>query len=263
MLKASSFDIVISDLLMPGMDGIALTKKIKAEGMDVPVIVVTGFATIERAVETMQAGASDFIIKPLNFDHINHIVKKTLDNIKNKNMALKSEFYKKLSNSDDLTGLANQRYFKNMLEQEIERAERYARPLSLMMLDIDNFKICNDTYGHLFGDVVLKQISLLIKKNTRGIDLVARYGGEEFTVILPETPVEEAVVVAERVRDGIERFRFKTDEGTPVNSITVTIGVSSFPDRAKTYKELIKTADEALYAGKTSGKNRIIIYHAA
>jgi diguanylate cyclase (GGDEF)-like protein len=261
ILIGSSFDIVISDLNMPKMDGIALTKNIKAMGIDVPIIVITGIGTIENAVESMKAGASDFITKPLSFEHIDFRVQKTLETIKLQKLAIKSEFYKKLSNSDELTGLANYRYFKEALKQEIDRAERYDRPLSLMILDIDDFKSCNDTFGHLAGDMVLKHISSLIKKNTRGIDLVARYGGEEFTVILPETPVDETLVVAERIRYSIDKFVFKTDDGQPINNLTVTIGLSSFPDKAKSLTELIETADTALYKGKSLGKNRVVLYN--
>ncbi len=260
ILKKSSFDIIISDLFMPEMNGIALIKEIKKQGIDTPIIAITGIGTIENAVESMKAGASDFITKPFNISQISLIVEKTLETKKLKQLASESEFYKKLSNSDDLTGLANYRYFKEILQQEIDRAERYNRTLSLMMLDIDNFKSCNDTFGHPVGDLMLKQIASQIKKNTRGIDIVARYGGEEFTVILPETPVEEALVVAERIRDSIDKFVFETEDGEKITHFTITIGLSSFPDKVKSLKELIETADSALYKGKNSGKNCVVLY---
>jgi diguanylate cyclase (GGDEF)-like protein len=260
ILQQSSFDLIISDLRMPGMDGIALTRNIKAMGIDAPIIVITGFATIEHAVESMKAGAFDFITKPFNFDQIKITVKKALETKRLQKLAKEREFYKKLSNSDELTELANYRYFSETLQKETSRAKRYNRPLSLMMIDIDDFKSCNDTYGHPAGDMVLKRIASLIKKNTRGCDLVARYGGEEFSVILPETSEEEAHVVTERIRESIDKFEFKTEDGKPIGNLSVTIGLSSIPKKANNKKELISTADSALYSGKASGKNCVVIY---
>ena len=260
ILQQSSFDLIISDLRMPGMDGIALTRNIKAMGIDAPIIVITGFATIEHAVESMKAGAFDFITKPFNFDQIKITVEKALETKRLQKLAKEREFYKKLSNSDELTKLANYRHFSETLQKETERAKRYNRPLSLMMIDIDDFKSCNDTYGHPAGDMVLKRIASLIKKNTRGCDLVARYGGEEFSVILPETSEEEAHVVTERIRESIDRFKFKTEDRKPLGNISVTIGLSSIPKNANNKKELINTADAALYSGKASGKNCVVVY---
>jgi diguanylate cyclase (GGDEF)-like protein len=260
ILKHGSVDLVISDLLMPEMDGIALTKNIKEQGIDIPIIVTTGFASVERAVQSMQAGAADFITKPFNFNQIKITVEKALVT---KKLQDEREFYKKLSNSDALTELANYRYFQKVLQKEMARAERYNRPLSLMMIDIDDFKSCNDTHGHPAGDVVLKEIAMLIKKNTRGCDLTARYGGEEFSVILPETSEEETLVVAERIRESVEKHSFKTEENKPINNLSITIGLSSFPDKTKDKKKLIDTADSALYKGKRSGKNCVVIYREA
>ncbi len=260
-LKISSFDIIISDLLMPEMSGIALTKEIKNMGIDTPIIVITGLGTIEYAVESMQAGAVDFVTKPLSIDHINITVQKALETKKLQKEAGQTEYYKKLSNCDGLTDIANHRYFKEILAQEIKRAVRYSRTLSLMMLDIDDFKACNDKYGHPAGDAVLKQVATQIKKNTRGIDVAARYGGEEFSVILPETPIEEALVVAERIRSAIDLYRFKTEENNDIYHITVTIGLASFPDQAEDLKDLINKSDKALYQGKTSGKNRVVLFN--
>jgi len=263
LLEQSSFDLIISDLMMPNMSGIELTKNIKATGTDTPIVVITGFATIEHAVESMKAGAYDFITKPFNIDQIKLTVQKALETKRLQKLAGEREFYKQLSNSDELTGLANYRYCSEILQKEVERANRYTRPLSLMMIDIDDFKACNDTYGHLAGDQALKQIAVLIKKTTRDSDLVARYGGEEFTVILPETSEEEARVVADRIREAVAKFKFKTDTGKPLGHLTITIGLSSLPEKAANKKDLIRTADFALYQGKASGKNRVVVFNDA
>ena len=257
MLEDTPFDLVLSDLFMPRIDGIALTRAIKSMGLTVPVIVMTGFATIEAAVETMKAGAADFITKPFNIDQILIVITRTLETKRLQRLAEEREYFEHLSNIDGLTELYNHRHFHQILLTEIEREKRYRRPLSLMIIDIDNFKACNDTYGHLVGDVVLKQIGALIKKSTRGCDFVARYGGEEFTVIMPETPKQEAAVVAERIRSSIEEFSFSSFAGKHMGRLTVTIGLASLPEDAHDKKGLIEMADQKMYKGKDAGKNRV------
>jgi len=257
MLETRTFDLVLSDLFMPRIDGIALTRAIKSMGLTVPVIVMTGFATIEAAVETMKAGAADFITKPFNIDQIIIVITRTLETKRLQKLAEEREYFEHLSNIDGLTELYNHRYFHQILLTETEREKRYRRPLSLMIIDIDNFKACNDTYGHLIGDVVLKQVGALIKKSTRGCDFVARYGGEEFAVILPETPKQEAAVVAERIRSSIEEFSFSSCAGKRMGRLTVTIGLASLPEDANDKTGLIEMADQGMYRGKESGKNRV------
>lgn len=167
---------------------------------------------------------------------------------------------------DRLTGVHNREYFMKRLTQEVERANRYQLPLSLLMIDIDNFKLVNDMLGHPQGDVVLKIISKLIKKSVRAIDLVGRYGGEEFIVMLPETGFGEdptvggAVQVAERIRQAVDdEFRGLQK---PLN-LTVSIGMTArrYPeDHEQDYKEVIRIADEQLYKAKASGKNKVCIH---
>ncbi|MCX5895381.1 MAG: diguanylate cyclase [Proteobacteria bacterium] len=259
ILQNSSFDMVISDLFMPGMDGIDLTKSVNQMRLDVPVIVMTGFATIESAVESMKAGASDFVTKPFNIDQIKIVINRTLETKRLQKLATEREYYENLSNIDELTALNNYRYFQHILQVEVDREKRYKRPLSLMMIDIDDFKVCNDTYGHLAGDMVLREIAGLIKKTTRGCDFAVRYGGEEFAVILPETPKQEALVVAQRIRTSIEEYAFEIGNGKGSLRLTVTLGLSSIPEDAQDGRELIEKADQELYRGKVQGKNCICI----
>ena len=259
LLEQTAFDLVLSDLLMPKIDGIALAKTIKEMGLKVPVVVMTGYASIETAVESMKAGASDFITKPFNLDQITIVINRTLENKKLHQLAQEREYFEHLSNTDGLTELYNHRYFQNILNIEVERERRYKRPLSLLMIDIDDFKSCNDKHGHLMGDVVLQQVGTLVKKSTRGCDYVARYGGEEFAVILPETTKQEALVVAERIRASIAEHLFTTSTGKSIGNVTVTIGLSSFPEDAQERVALIDKADQRLYQGKTLGKNRICV----
>jgi len=158
---------------------------------------------------------------------------------------------------DELTGLYNFRYFSNKLRAEIRRAERYRQSLSLIMVDIDWFKRCNDTYGHLFGNRVLQELAQRIKESVRDVDVVCRYGGEEFAVILPQTKKADAQTIGERIRHKVESADFVSDAKDPRVKITVSLGVASYPENGKTTKELIEKVDRALYLAKGRGKNLV------
>ena len=160
--------------------------------------------------------------------------------------------------TDELTGLSNQRRFRELIEKEASRAERFGHVLSVMILDIDDFKQVNDTYGHLQGDEVLKTIGAILLEESRGVDEPARYGGEEFVLALPETGAEGALEVAERVRLRVERARVPHIDGTGALQVTASVGVATMPGAAGDMRSLIAIADEALYAAKRSGKNRCV-----
>ena len=160
--------------------------------------------------------------------------------------------------TDELTGLANNRAFRESIEREAARAERFRHDLSLVMLDLDDFKQVNDTHGHLQGDEVLQAIGRILDAESRGIDEAARYGGEEFVVALPETGIEGALEVAERIRARIEAEPVPMLDGKGELRITASIGAASFPVSAHTVRELIAAADEALYRAKRDGKNRVV-----
>jgi diguanylate cyclase (GGDEF)-like protein len=161
--------------------------------------------------------------------------------------------------TDELTGLSNKRAFTDVAYKEAARAERFSHPLSLLMLDIDDFKKVNDTYGHLQGDEVLRRIGRILQSESRGIDEPARYGGEEFAVALPETGTEGAFGLAERVRERIEREEVPFLDGDGVLRITASVGVATLPEAAADVQGLIAAADGALYAAKRGGKNRVEI----
>jgi len=175
---------------------------------------------------------------------------------KAENKLQKSEkMYKELSITDDLTQLYNSRYFYSKLQEEINRSARYKHPLSLLLVDIDDFKIVNDRYGHLEGDKVLSISGKIIKACLRRIDSAYRYGGEEFTVILPGTGLEAAVNAAERIKKQIGVQKFSTSTNETVN-ITVSVGACQFePDEEM--KALVKRVDNAMYTAKQEGKNRV------
>jgi two-component system, cell cycle response regulator len=163
-----------------------------------------------------------------------------------------------LANIDELTGLFNYRYLETALDREIKRAERYRSSLSVVFLDLDQFKDINDKHGHLVGSKVLKEVGLLIKSLVREVDTVIRYGGDEYTIILVESTNVGAARVAERIRHGVEKHRFLTDEGYDIR-ITASLGYACYPDDSKTYAELLEMADQAMYRGKFSGKN--VVFH--
>ena len=161
--------------------------------------------------------------------------------------------------TDELTGLANVRQFHGALEHELERARRFESPLGLVMLDIDDFKRVNDTYGHQQGDVVLSSVARALRDLSRDIDEPARYGGEEMAVILPQTDLEGASQLAERMREAVEELRVPRVDGEGHLSVTASFGVASIPFSAGDKESLIAAADAALYRAKRGGKNRVAV----
>ena len=165
---------------------------------------------------------------------------------------------KQLTRIDGLTGLYNYRYFHERLEEELQRAKRYNRMLSVIMLDVDNFKRINDSFGHHQGDRVLKSIAGIVRQSMRDVDMASRYGGEEFTVMLPETGTHHSIVVAERIRRNVEKRTPSLLGGPMRKGARVSLGIACFPQDADEKDELIRRADEAMYIAKAKGKNRVI-----
>jgi len=166
---------------------------------------------------------------------------------------------KELSSRDELTGLFNRRYFFENLETEVQRARRYRRAFTILMLDLDHFKHYNDTHGHLFGDRALRQGGEILLANTRRADVVARFGGEEFVILLPEIDKEAGARVAEKIRIKIAEHPFHGRERQPGGQLTVTIGVATYPVDSDNGLELVDMADRALYVGKRQGGNRVVL----
>lgn len=167
-----------------------------------------------------------------------------------------------LANKDELTGVYNHRYFQEAINNQVIKAESIAKPVSLLFIDIDYFKKYNDLYGHLEGDKILEQIGRVLKSELKPSNIVARYGGEEFAVIIPNTGEEEAVAIGEGIRKIIENMDFYGQENLPNKNLTISVGVSCYPDKAKNKTELINSADDALYRAKFFNKNRVESYHS-
>jgi diguanylate cyclase (GGDEF)-like protein len=174
---------------------------------------------------------------------------------------------KELAVRDELTGIYNRRHFQQMLELELKRAERYKRHISILMIDVDHFKKFNDAYGHMRGDELLKQLSALLKKNLREVDVLARYGGEEFIVMLTDTSLSDGINVASKLKEIIKmNLRLDTPgkalagPDAPPSQVTISVGVSSYPECATTPDELLNAADMAMYMAKRKGRDRVYAY---
>ncbi|HEY0254051.1 MAG TPA: sensor domain-containing diguanylate cyclase, partial [Kofleriaceae bacterium] len=176
--------------------------------------------------------------------------------------ALQNAHLYELAMVDGLTGLYVRRYFDARIAEEVERSKRFLTAFSVIMLDVDDFKSLNDTYGHLVGDRVLRMISNVVKGQMRGVDTATRYGGEELAVILPRTEMVGAYNLAERIREGIADLRITTDDNPPkVLSVTASLGIAAFPEsKAEDGVDLVRRADRALYRAKKTGKNRVELF---
>jgi diguanylate cyclase (GGDEF)-like protein len=214
------------------------------------VIMLTAFATVDNAIHALKEGAFDFVKKPFENEHLIHIVNQSLEKYKTlKEKETLEEEVRRLSITDDLTGLYNHRHFFKTLEAELTRLKRQKTSLSLLMFDLDNFKRYNDLYGHLEGDKVLKSIGEIVKHSIRyNVDSGYRYGGDEFTVLLIGASVDQALAISERIRSSIEQAEFQT--------ITVSIGLTEYRDHFD-LEGFVKSADEAMYIAKHSGGNRV------
>jgi diguanylate cyclase (GGDEF)-like protein len=255
LLKSTRVDLVITDIILPGRNGLQLTDLIK-QNYDIDIIVMTGYSENYSYEEAINKGASDLVFKPFRFEELILRLKRVLKErqlTKDRNRILSK--LENLAITDGLTKLYNLRHFYNQLEIEIDRSNRYGHPLALLLLDIDNFKTYNDTYGHLEGDKVLVRLGQIIKSCLRTMDCAYRYGGEEFTIILPETTGEEAKNVAHRIKSSVEIESFFPEGGNVVN-ITISIGVTEYFKKEQ-LATFIQRADQAMYNSKAKGRNAI------
>ncbi len=266
IIESNQFDLILLDIMMPGMDGFEVCRRIKSreEFKDVPVIFLTAKAEIESVIKGFEVGAVDYIKKPFNALELHariktHIeLKRYREELELKNMILReaNEKLEMIATTDPLTNLLNRREMQRKIEEERIRFERSNRQFSIIITDIDNFKRVNDSYGHDCGDYLLVAISVLLKMNIRKQDSLSRWGGEEFLLLLPETNLDGAAVIAEKLRKIIENhlFRYNTID----LKITMTFGVSMLNGK-ETVDQCIIKADKALYKGKQSTKNCVVI----
>jgi diguanylate cyclase (GGDEF)-like protein len=250
-------EVVLMDISLPGIDGNEALKRIKRINPNQCVVMLTAYATVDNAIQALKEGAQDFLKKPFENEHLIHIVNQCFERSRTlKEKEKLEEEVRRLSITDDLTGLYNHRHFFKTLEAEISRLKRQKTSLSLLMFDLDNFKKYNDLYGHIEGDKVLRKIGEIIKNSIRSnVDTGYRYGGDEFAVILIGASVEQALSIAERIRSSIENAGFR--------DITVSIGLAEYEEPLDV-EVFVKRADDAMYVAKHSGGNRIytnLSYH--
>jgi diguanylate cyclase (GGDEF)-like protein len=246
LLRSQRFQVVLLDLVMPEIGGVTLLREIRNEFSTLPVIIVTGYGSLENAVAAMRAGAADFVSKPVDGPVLDLRIQK----------ALELEYTRRLANTDGLTGLYNHRYFQERLQEEINRARRYSHPLSLVLADIDDFKRFNDTYGHPCGDRALLEVARVLARVSRNSDIVARYGGEEFAVLLPETTKPQAEICADRIRTSVWSHRFRGPDDQERLRLSLSAGVAVFLPEGNA-AHLLQRADVALYQAKRLGRNRV------
>ena len=217
-----------------------------------------------NVTEILQIANQELSQLNLNYEQMNRELTEARDKLEKLTIELseKNALLEELANRDGLTKIFNHRYFQEYLDTEMSRATRYKTTLSLILIDIDHFKSFNDTYGHQVGDFVLKEVCNVSSELVRNSDLLARYGGEEFVIVLPETTIDNAKTVAEKLRKAIEDKRFFNEETKEDYKVTISLGIACFEPDKKVLKKnhLIEYADKALYVAKKNGRNRTVAY---
>jgi diguanylate cyclase (GGDEF)-like protein len=268
-------DLILLEILLPEMDGFETCIKLKANPatQDIPVVFLTSLADTESKVTGLFVGAVDYITKPFHPEELLarvnvHFKLYQLTRKVAEQATILQQANQKLQHFADLDGLTqvpNRRRFDQYLLEQWQRLRQKEAPLSLILADVDYFKLYNDRYGHLAGDNCLKQVALAIKCSLpRPDDLVARYGGEEFAIILPDTELASAIQVAEMIHTQVQQLKIVNLDSEINKYITISLGVSSqIPDRQNSPQSLMMAADRALYQAKKQGRNQTVISSAA
>jgi two-component system, cell cycle response regulator len=260
MIKTGRFQLVLTDWEMPGMDGVTLCRQVREANLPaLYILLLTSNGGVGHAVEGLRAGANDFIRKPADATELvarleaGRRVVMLEQSLRDANSQVEQ-----LSVTDPLLGIYNRRYLREHLPEEASRARRYGTSLSVVMVDLDHFKNINDTYGHEAGDAVLQHCATAARSSLRSSDWMARYGGEEFVIVLPETHIQGAYAVAERIR----RQCAETPISIPTGqiSITASFGAASLEgivNGEESTDTILREADKALYESKRNGRNMV------
>jgi len=259
-LIESNFDLLVVSLSMQSADGLRLCSQVRSleRTRHLPVIMLVEPGDEARLLRGLDMGVNDYLMRPIDR---HELLARAKTQIKRKRH---SDFLRhrlaesvEMSVTDALTGLHNRRYMEGHLRTLVAEAARTGRPLSMLVADIDHFKAVNDTYGHDAGDAVLKEFSVRIKRNTRGVDLACRLGGEEFVIIMPDTDIERAYQVGERLRAGIAAEEFAISDDQSIR-VTASVGIGTLEGPDDTPETMFKRADNALYIAKRNGRNRVV-----
>ncbi|MDR0323943.1 MAG: diguanylate cyclase [Treponema sp.] len=247
-------DLILLDIIMPEMDGYQALAELKKceETRKIPIIFITGLSSEKDEEKGLSLDAADYITKPFNSKIVKLRVRNQIQIVNQLNTI------ERLSMIDQLTNIPNRRSFDERFNMEWKLAIRDKQPISLLILDLDKFKVINDTYGHQQGDIILKTVANIFPASFRRPgDFTARWGGEEFIVLLPNTPLESAMDVAEKIRSDIENTEILSSDGSAIK-VTVSIGVETIlPEQDSSMQVFISNADKALYAAKKAGRNKV------
>ena len=272
--KLEWHEIVFSDIRMPKMTGIELLGEIKKMTELTQFIIMTSHASVDNSIAALKKGAFDYILKP--FDDLEVVVdaaNRAIANLsaireqqyllntlsrQNEELGTLNKKFRELAIRDGLTGLFNHRHGEDRLVDEVDRAQKFNRNLSLLFIDLDNFKVFNDKNGHLAGDEVLHSLGKLMSGATRDSDTLARWGGEEFIIIAPETDEQMACQLAETIRKQVAEYAFPHADQQPLGHVSLSIGVATMSDGIANAEQLLKLADKAVYRAKESGRNRTV-----
>jgi len=272
--KKEWHEIVFSDIRMPKMTGIELLGEIRKMTELTQFIIMTSHASVDNSIAALKKGAFDYILKP--FDDLEVVVdaaKRAIANLsaireqqyllntlsrQNQELGTLNKKFRELAIRDGLTGLFNHRHGEDRLADEVDRARKFNRNLSLLFIDLDNFKFFNDKHGHLAGDEVLHSLGKLMSGATRDSDTLARWGGEEFIIIAPETNEQQACQLAETIRKLVAAYAFPHADQQPLGHVSLSIGVATMSDGIANAEQLLKLADKAVYRAKESGRDRTV-----
>jgi len=256
-----NFDLLIISLNLENFDGLRLCSQLRSleRTRNIPVLGITEPDNNARMVRGLEIGVNDFLMRPIDRNELlararSQVRKRRYTERLRDNVQMSIE----MAITDALTGLFNRRYMESHVATLVEQAAARGKPLTVMVLDIDYFKSINDTHGHDAGDDVLRDFALRIKRSIRGIDLACRYGGEEFVLVMPETDMAVAAMVAERLRRRIAAEPFAIQNGAKNVPVTISIGIAGLRDRNDTAASVLKRADQALYRAKRDGRNRVV-----
>ena len=258
-IRQQPVDIILLDINMPGQSGLETLEIITKDEQlcDIPVIMVSGDRQQALIVQALDLGAHDFVSKPIEYPVLAARMRSAL-RLKEAQHALElaNVNLEYLASHDPLTNTYNRREFISRSQAEFAKAGRYKRPLSVIMIDIDDFKAINDHYGHQAGDQTLSQLVGVFQKSVRESDILGRIGGEEFAICCPESDLEGSYLVAERLRKSCEQV--EVDTGETSVKVTISAGVAQMSEEDKRLDDMINRADHLLYEAKKQGKNRVI-----
>lgn len=257
LLKKETFNLILLDHILPDGTSVDFLKSINEKGVEIPVVVITGQGNEMIASQVIKMGAYDYLPKAVLSEKslsrcINNVLEKF--NLK-REIKLASEKLAMIATIDELTGVYNRRYFTEAMTSEVARAKRYETKLTICLVDLDDFKLINDNYGHPAGDMVLKEISNIFKKCVRESDFVCRYGGDEFAIILPDTEKKEAETMCKRMGELVSNYSFNYE--SQKFKITISTGIAQCDEQLDSPLKLLAEADSALYHAKKEGKNSL------